>query len=67
MKAYLLVTCILFALLVAVHIWRVIEEGPRLVSEPFFVFTTVASAALCLWSARLLWSTERREPRDPVT
>ena len=54
MRAYLTTTCVLFGLLVGAHIWRVIEEGTRLATEPFFLLTTVASAALCLWSCSLL-------------
>jgi len=53
MKAYICVTAALFALLTLAHIWRGIVERP-LASDPFFLVTTVLSAGLCAWGARLL-------------
>lgn len=53
MKTYVGVTASLFALLTLVHIWRGIVERP-LASDPAFLVTTVLSAALCAWGARLL-------------
>ena len=55
MKAYVTITGAVFGLLTLVHIWRVIEEGRRLATEPWYVLITVASAALSLWAWRLLW------------
>ena len=54
MKAYLITTGSLFGLLTVVHVWRVIEEGPHLAKNPWYVLITVAGAALCLWAWRLL-------------
>ena len=59
MKAYLVSTGSLFALLVAAHIARVAEEGTHLLKEPFFVLVTLASAWLSVW-ALLLLRTARR-------
>ena len=56
MKTYLGVTAILFGLLTAAHIWRMFVE-PNLVSDPWFIITTVISTLLCIWGARLLVST----------
>jgi hypothetical protein len=53
MRAYLVTTATLFALLVAVHVWRVIEE-PHLARDAPYLLVTAASAALCLWACRLL-------------
>lgn len=53
MKAYLATTSVAFGLITVVHIWRVIEEGSQLARQPFFILVTIASAALCLWAARL--------------
>lgn len=50
----------LFGLLTLAHIWRVIEEGPQLAREPWYVLITITAAALCLWAWRLL----RRLPRS---
>jgi hypothetical protein len=55
MKAYVITTGVVFGLLTLAHIWRVIEEGPHLAKEPWYVLITVASAALCLWALRLVW------------
>jgi len=59
MKAYIITTGMVFGLLTLAHIWRVIEEGSHLATEPWFVFITVAAAALCLWAGRLLWRSPR--------
>ena len=43
MKAYLITTGTVFGLLVAAHVWRVIEEGSRVAKDPWFVlFTAIA-------------------------
>ena len=55
MKAYLITTAGVFGLLTLVHIWRAIEEGPRLASDPWFILITVTSTVFCLWALRLLW------------
>lgn len=60
MKAYLITTGVIFGLLTLVHIWRAVEEGTHLATEPWFVLLTIAAAALCLWAFRLLW----RPPRS---
>ena len=55
MKAYVITTGAIFGLLTLAHVWRVIEEGRQLATEPFYVLVTVAAAALCVWALRLLW------------
>jgi hypothetical protein len=60
MKTYVMTTGAVFGLLTLAHIWRVIEEGPHLATQPFWVLITVAAAVLCLWAVRLLW----RPPRS---
>jgi len=59
MKAYVMTTGAVFGLLTLAHIWRVIEEGPHLAKEPFWVLITVAAAALCLWALGLVWRSRR--------
>ena len=54
MKAYVVTTGSLFGLLAAVHVWRIIEEGPQLATNPWHMLTTVAAAALGLWAWRLV-------------
>jgi hypothetical protein len=54
MKAYVMTTGILFGLLTVVHVWRALEEGPRLATDPWYVLITAVAAALGLWACRLL-------------
>lgn len=58
MKAYLLITGSLFALLALAHLVLTIVEWQRLATDPWFALQGpgigVAAAALCLWAWRLL-------------
>jgi hypothetical protein len=58
MKAYLITTGALFALLALAHLLRTIAEWPRLAADPWFVLEGpgigVAAGALCFWAWRLL-------------
>ncbi len=54
MKAYLITTGSVFGLLTLVHVWRIIEEGPQLVRNPWWMLITIAAAALSVWAWRLL-------------
>ena len=56
MRAYVMTTGVLFGLLTGVHVWRVLEEDPRLATDPGYVLITLAAAALCLWACLLLRS-----------
>jgi hypothetical protein len=53
-KAYLITTGTVFAMIVAAHVARVFAEGARLVREPVFVALTVLAAGLSLWAWWLL-------------
>jgi hypothetical protein len=59
MKAYVLTTGIVFALIVAAHVARVFAEGPRLLKEPSFVVTSLIAVLLVAWARR----TFRQLPR----
>jgi hypothetical protein len=58
MKAYLMITGSLFALLALAHLLRTIVEWSRLAADPWFVLEGpvigVTAAALCFWAWRLL-------------
>ena len=54
MKAYLIITGVVFAAVTAAHIWRAIAEGPALAKSPLFILLTVLSAALSCWAWWLL-------------
>lgn len=59
MRAYLLVTGTVFALVTLAHVWRVIAESSRLASDPWFVLLTLVTAALSVWAFRLVRTTTR--------
>ena len=59
MKAYVMTTGMVFGLLVAVHLWRVVEEGARPLRDPWYVGVTLLAALLCGWAVRL-WRGLRR-------
>jgi len=59
MKAFLVTASVAFALIVAVHLWRLLEEGSGVLANPWFVVSTVVAALLCGWAFFLL----RRRPQ----
>jgi hypothetical protein len=62
MKSYVMTTGTLFALLVLVHVWRILEEGTHLATDPWYILVTTAAAALSAWAWRLL-RLMARQPR----
>jgi hypothetical protein len=58
-KAYVITTGAVFGLLTLVHIWRVIEEGRQMATDPWWVLITVAAAGLSLWAWLVLWRSSR--------
>ena len=56
MRAYVTTTGIIFGLLALAHVWRVVEEGTHLATDPWYVLITLAAASLCLWAWRLIRS-----------
>jgi hypothetical protein len=65
MKAYLITTGIIFALITLAHILRVFAEGPRLAKDPVFILLTLLAAGLSVWAWRLLRSSP--PPPSPIT
>lgn len=59
MKAYVITTGAVFALLTLAHLARIVLENPRLAWTPDFVVVTLLSAALAAWA----WQVWRRLPR----
>jgi uncharacterized membrane protein len=55
MKAYVITTGAVCGLLALAHVWRAIEEGSHLATDPWFLLISVAAGALSLWACRLLW------------
>jgi hypothetical protein len=62
MKAYLVVTAIVFGAIAIAHALRVMTEGMQAASDPFFLFLTALAVALCVWAFSLLWHLRRRQP-----
>jgi hypothetical protein len=58
MRAYVATTGVLFALILAAHVARVLTEGAALVREPVFIATSIVSLAVSVWAVALL-----RRPR----
>jgi hypothetical protein len=54
MKSYVVTSGLVFGLITLAHILRVFAEGPRLAKEPWFILTSSAALALCLWAWRVL-------------
>ena len=55
MKAYVMISGALFGLVTLAHVLRIVEEGPHLVTNPWWMLITAVAAALCAWACRLLW------------
>jgi hypothetical protein len=53
-KAYVLTTGILFALLTLAHVLRIVYESRALASDPWYMLITAATAALSVWACLLL-------------
>jgi hypothetical protein len=59
MKAYLITTGTVFALITLAHILRVVAEGSRIAKDPFFILLTLLAAGLSFWAWRLLLRSSR--------
>jgi EamA domain-containing membrane protein RarD len=53
MKSYVITTGSLFAVLVVVHLWRAVEEGPQLAARPEYIVVTALAGAMCFWAWRV--------------
>jgi hypothetical protein len=58
MKAYVITTGSIFALLVVAHIFRIVQER-QLATEPWFLLLTMLSAALAVWALLLIRTANR--------
>lgn len=54
MRYYVMTAGLCFAVLVLVHIARILDEGTSVVTDPFFAGTTLISTAMTIWALRLL-------------
>ena len=53
MKAYIITTGIVFAMITIAHLLRFMSEGSRLLTEPVFILLTIFAASLAVWAAVL--------------
>jgi len=65
MKAYLVTTGTIFALIALAHVLRVFAEGPRLAKDPFFILLTLLAVGLSIWAWCLLRSSS--PPQPPIS
>jgi len=61
MKAYLVTTGVIFGLITAAHVLRVIDEGVQRAKDPVFIILTVLAASLCVWACSLVRTLSRVE------
>ena len=54
MKAYVIATGAVFALLTLAHLWRIIWEKPELVRDPLFLAITAMATVLAVWAGVVL-------------
>jgi hypothetical protein len=59
MKAYLITTGSVFALVTLAHVWRAIAESTALARDPWFILLTTGTAGLSVWAWRLLRASTR--------
>ena len=62
MRAYLITTGVLFALVAIAHVWRVIVESSALATDPWFVLLTILAVGMSAWAFGLLRSTQPERP-----
>jgi len=61
-KAYLVTTGTIFALIALAHVLRMFAEGPRLAKDPFFILLTLLAVGLSIWAWCLLRSSQPPQP-----
>jgi len=54
MRTYIGITGLVFALMFAVHVARILAEGSGLLREPLIIVTSVLSLGLSIWALVLL-------------
>lgn len=61
MKIYVIATGVLFTLITAAHVWRMVVER-ALATDPSYILITLAAALLSVWAWRL--ATRSKRPSD---
>jgi hypothetical protein len=55
MRAYIVTSGLLFALICAAHVARFVVEGSHVGRDPAFVLTSLIAVGMTAWAARLAW------------
>jgi len=50
MKAYIITSGCIFALIAIAHVARIATESPNILREPLFLILTLLAAALSIWA-----------------
>jgi hypothetical protein len=58
-KTYVTVTGGLFGLLTLIHVWRMVQEGRSVATDPWYILVTAIAAALSIWAWRLIRTAPR--------
>jgi hypothetical protein len=56
-------TGVIFGLITLAHLARAVDEGARIMTDPWWVVLTALAIALCGWAGRLLWVARRDSSR----
>jgi hypothetical protein len=59
MKAYVITTGTIFGLITIAHVARILDEGTRLLTEPFYLLLTLLAAGMVVWAWRVLQALPR--------
>jgi hypothetical protein len=59
MRAYVITTGTIFGLIAAAHVARILDEGTRLLTEPFFMVLTLLAAGMAAWAWRVFQALPR--------
>jgi hypothetical protein len=54
-RGYIIATGIIFALMFALHVVRIVVEGPGMIGQPIFIATTSLSLGVATWAAWLIF------------
>jgi hypothetical protein len=54
MRGYIITSGVVFGLILAAHVARVVAEGLGTLNDPWFVGSSIVAAALGAWAFRLL-------------
>jgi len=58
-KAYLITTGAVFAMITIAHLLRFVTEGSHLLTEPLYILLTLIAASLAVWACVLFKRSSR--------